>query len=184
MSLISRATSTNWHDPTRLALSHKLTSIMAVSMLIILILSNVFLWPIPYLGFDANPFTAIITFVQPDSSAAHAGLQLGDRILQIHGHPWDDTISRFNMFSLINVQSRSIPIVVERADVVQALNLALEAPSVSFQMSKLSKLLVAWLCWMTGYILGVVRRHETAGSPVVAYFWFGMSGVEAYEANR
>jgi regulator of sigma E protease len=61
--------------------------------------------------------TTVIGYVLPDSPAGHAGLQAGDKILSIDGHP----ISRFAgignsvMWRIVTSTAPSIPFVVDRA---------------------------------------------------------------------
>jgi len=55
-------------------LMHMLSAMILVMILAIAVL----FWPIPYAGFDVDPLTATVTFVEPGSAAAQAGLQLGE----------------------------------------------------------------------------------------------------------
>src|SRR5262245_14548620 len=138
---------------------------------------TVILWPIPYLGFNADPLTATIIFVEPGTSAAHAGLQVDDHILSMYDRPWDEVISAPNMFALIGPPERPVAISIERQGAKYTAALAQGTPTVSFQLAKMTNVLLVVLCWLTGYFLGIVRRHESAGSPLVAWFWLGFSGI-------
>jgi predicted metalloprotease with PDZ domain len=88
---INRARNITWFPSTRLALYRWLTNSLAAVMLAMILAFTVLLWPIPYLGFNVEPLTATIVFVEPGSSAAYAGLQSGDRVLRIYDHSWDES---------------------------------------------------------------------------------------------
>jgi signal transduction histidine kinase len=153
--------------------------IIALSMVIfiLIIAFNMILWPIPDLGFQVHPVSATIIKVDPDRSADQAGLQVGDRLLAMYGLSWTEMVKQRNMLSLIGPSNRPVPVTVERTGVIHVYTLDQGTPTTSFQMNKAMRLFVALLCWVTGYILGVVRRHQSSGSPLIATFWFGLSYV-------
>jgi signal transduction histidine kinase len=162
---------------SRLALYRWLTNGFAAAMLFAILAISGFFWSVPYLGFNVDPVTAIIAFIEPGGSAAQAGLQVGDHVLSVYGHPWNELVSHPNLLSLAEPRERPVPISIERMGAMHTFALVQGVPGIAFQAAKATNILLAMLCWLTGYILGVVRRHEWAGSPLVAYFWLGMSGV-------
>jgi signal transduction histidine kinase len=166
-----------WYSANRWALYRWLTQSLAAVTLAMILAFTLLLWPIPYLGFNADPLTATIVFVEPGSSAEIAGLQVGDQVLRMYDRAWDEVVSVPNMLALIGPPEQPVPIRVERAGAVHTVALPQGTPSIAFQMGKATNLLLIMLCWLTGYILGIVRRHESAGSSLVAWFWLGMSGI-------
>lgn len=177
MIRITRIQQIMWPPANLWELYRWLTQSLAAVTLAMILAFTVMLWPIPHLGFNADPLTATIIFVKPGTSAADAGLQVGDHVLRMYDQAWAEVISAPNMFALIGPREQPVPISVERAGAVHTVALAQGTPSIAFQMGKATNLLLIMLCWLTGYILGIVRRHESAGSPLVAWFWLGMSGI-------
>jgi signal transduction histidine kinase len=178
VTFIHRVRNIAWSPATRQALYRWLTNGLAAVTLATILAFTVLLWPIPYLGFTVvDPRTAIIVSIEPDSSAAQAGLQVGDRVLRMYDRPWDAVIAHPNVLALVGPHERPIPISVERAGAMYIFVLVQGAPSIAFQAVKVTNILLAMLCWLTGYILGIVRRHESSGSPLVACFWLGLGGV-------
>lgn len=172
------------HDPrlkhlhrTTITVHRWITVTLAMVILILISAFNMTLWPIPDLGFQIHPVTATIITVDPERSADHAGLQVGDRVLTIYGLPWADVVQQPNMLRLIGPSEQSVAVEVERNGTIHRYALDQGIPTMSFQMNKAMRGVVALLCWVTGYILGVVRRHESSGSPLVATFWLGLSYV-------
>jgi hypothetical protein len=168
---------TLWSNPERLELHHWLTNGLAVVMLILILATNLLFRSIPHLGFTVDLRTAIIDSVASESSAAQAGLQVGDRILQLYGRSWNEVLMHPNYLSLVGPPEQPIPITIERAGTNYTFALSQGAPSPAFQVSKITRFVLSMLCWVTGYILGIVRRHEPSGSLVVSWFWLGISGV-------
>jgi len=174
---ISRIQHFTLSSANRWVLYRWLTQGLAAITLAMILAFTMILWPIPYLGFNADPLTATIMFVEPGSSAARTGLQVDDRILRMYDRPWDEVVSAPNMFALIGPPERPVAITIERQGAKYTAALAQGIPTVSFQLAKMTNVLLVLLCWLTGYFLGVVRRHESAGSPLVAWFWLGFSGI-------
>lgn len=152
------------------------THLLAAITLISILTAGLLFWPVPYLGLDSSPSNAIIVKIDPQSAASDAGLQLGDRIIHLYGYPLEELDLQWYIFSLLGPRYEPIPITIERDGIVHNFNIAYEDPSFSFQMSKVTNILLALLCWFTGYMLGVVRRHEVSGLPIVAWFWLLLAG--------
>jgi hypothetical protein len=68
---------------------------------------------------------------------------------------------------------------IERAGGVYSFVFPQRTPDLAFQTAKVTNILLALLCWITGYLLGIIRRHEAIGSPLVAWFWSSMGGILA-----
>ncbi len=87
-------------------------------------------------------------------------MQVGDRVTHLYGRPIDEVFYSLNRVPLIGPRQQAVPLVVERAG--QTLTLAVDqgTPSLAFQISKLILAVLALICWLTGYLLGVVRRHD------------------------
>jgi signal transduction histidine kinase len=176
MSFIGHSWRLAGSSMTKQALYRWMVKGLAIVILAFILAVNAYLWPIPYLGFNVDP-TATIIFVEPGSSAAQAGLQIGDRVIQLYDRPWQSVLSHPNVVPLTQPRERPIPITVEREGAVYTLALVQGVPSIAFQTAKITNLVLVLLCWLTGYLLGVVRRHEASSSPMVAGFWLGLSGV-------
>src|SRR4051794_13287329 len=158
------------------ALSRWIVNGLAVVILALIVAVNAYLWPIPYLGFNVDP-TGTVIFVKPGSSAAQVGLQIGDRVLQVYDRSWQTILSYPNVLPLTQPRERPIPISVEREGAMYTFALAQGIPSIAFQAAKITNLILVLLCWLTGYLLGLVRRHEVSSSLIVTCFWLGLSGV-------
>lgn len=144
--------------------------------LAIILWSAALLWPVPYLGVAVHPETGQVVAMTPGSAAAQAGLRVGDQVLRAYDRPWSEVVTHPNTLSLIP-QSAPISFTVQRGGAVIAFQVPQVQPSGAFQVEKLSNLILALLCWLTGYVLGRVRRHETADLPGLAVFWLGLSAV-------
>ena len=152
------------------------THLLAATTLIGILTANLLFWPIPYLGFSTNPYNSTIVRIEPGSVAANAGLQEGDRITHLYGHAINEVYSQWYIFSLLGPRYELIPINIERDDIVHNFHMAHGVPSFSFQLSKVTGVFIALLCWFTGYMLGLIRRHEAGGLPIVAWFWLLLAG--------
>lgn len=149
-------------------------ALSAMILIVILATAAVF-WPAPDPGYEMEADTAIVTLVEPGGIAEQAGLQVGDQILELSERPWDVVLIQLNGLSLTSPQDHPIPMRIERAGVVHMLTLAPVPPDAGFQALKLTRVVLALLCLLTAYSLGIVRRHEAPGSYLVASFWLGMS---------
>jgi signal transduction histidine kinase len=154
-----------------------LITVLAGFILILIIVINIVFWPISDLGFQVDPRTAIILSVDPNRPAHQVGLQAGDRVISIYGIIWSEIITQKNLLKLIGPPNKPVLIFIERANTISTYELAQSTPSTSFQINKAVRLCIALVCWITGYVLGIVRRHEASGSQLVATFWLGLSCV-------
>ena len=156
---------------------HWVNGVLAACMLIVIVFATLLMWPICFLGFAWDPHSYLVTRVDPGGAAAEAGLQVGDQVVKLYNQPISEVLSSINLVDLIGPHDQPIPIVFKRGG--QSIAKAMEQgqPSLSFQIAKLAWSGLALVCWVTGYWLGVVRRHELPGSPLVAMFWLGLSGV-------
>jgi signal transduction histidine kinase len=153
---------------------------IAVVILTVVLWLNVLLWPTPHLGFDADPQTGVIAVVTPGSAAARAGLRVHDRILRLYNYPWHVLMMHPYTLPLINSSDPNVPVTVERQTHAQSVilhaTLVKLAPSLGLQTTKAAMLVLAFLCWITGYLLGIVRRQDATSSPLVAFFWLLLAG--------
>ncbi len=155
----------------------RLNQFLAALMLMIIIGTTVLFLPITYLGYDSTFGTQEIFHVEPGSPADQAGLRIGDRILTLYNRPIEEVEKRLDVIKLIGAPNHPIPITVERGGETVATTIEQEPPPLSFQAVKLAMGGLALICWTTGYLLGVVRRHEVPGSPLVATYWLLMGGL-------
>jgi signal transduction histidine kinase len=157
--------------------SSVINRVLAALMLVVIVSANILIWPVPHLGFEINLQTYEITQIASGSSADQAGLQVGDRVLHVYGRPMAEALRSVNRLVLIGPRDRPVPLVLERDEQILTMALDQGEPSLEFQLSKAVLALLASICWLTGYLLGVVRRHDAPGSRLVAIFWLGMAGM-------
>ncbi len=155
----------------------RLNKPLAALMMIIIIGATTLIWPVTYLGFGFTFVTQEIFYIEPGGPADKAGLRVGDHILMLYGRPIQEVVASVNVIDLIGSPDRPIPIVVQRAEQVITATLKQEPPPLWFQANKLAMCASALMCWITGYHLGVVRRHEVPGTAVVAAFWLCVGGL-------
>jgi signal transduction histidine kinase len=165
-----------------LRLRHGLSDHLAIRLIALIILVNILwlnllLWPISWLGHTFDPLSGRLIAIAPGSAVDHAGLQVGDRIVQIYGLPLSEVLSHPNLLEIIGPRDAPIPIVVERDGMIETYNVVRQPPTVPFQLMKVSNLVLALLCWLTGYLLGIVRHAEAPRLAIVGLFWLLFGGV-------
>ena len=150
--------------------------ILAYGVLVATLAVNILAWPIPDLGFQCDFETCEVAHVEPNSMAEGI-LQIGDRVVRVGRESARQFFLRPNRFSELNLDDQALDVMVERNGQSLTLQLPLVPPSGLLQISKFAFCLLAIMCWVTGYFLGVVQRHELPGTPLVATYWILMSGV-------
>ena len=156
------------------------TSLLAALALLTLIgplWANLVVWPVEYLGYDIDLRAGQVTHVQPGSVAAQAGLQPGDQLLSIYGQPWAEALFSWRQWQLVEQSSSHVAVTVSRAGEILAFELPRRAPAPRDQVAKIVFALLGLVCWLTGVLLGLGRRHEVNGSRLVAGFWLSLGGV-------
>lgn len=128
-------------------------------------------WPLPDLGFEADPATGIVVEVAPDSAAAQGGLLPGDQLISIYDFPVSAVNSRVLLVPLPWREGMTSPLQVQRNDTLISLTLRPDRPSLALQVDKALRALVALICWATGVLIttspqAANRRYEWA-----AWFW-------------
>lgn len=139
--------------------------------------ANLLLWPIEYLGYDVDLRSGQVTWVAPGGPAAQAGLRAGDRLISVYGRPWPEVLYHWNRWLLIEASGPAIAMSAERAGVLTDYQLPRRPPDRSYQVAKVVFAVLAAACWVTGYRLGLVRRHEVNASWPIAAFWLLLAGV-------
>lgn len=134
-------------------------------------------WPITFLGHRVDRDTGVVFAVDPESPAAQAGVRVDDRIVAIYGLPYADVVTHWNILRIVGPRDMPIPVVVERDGNLITLSMERSLPPASFQATKLVGALLAFICVLTGWLLGVVRRHEVGAAPLVALFWIMLGGL-------
>ena len=147
---------------------------VALGVLAMIIAATVLIWPFSYLGYDYA--TDTIIFVAPHSPASDAGMQRGDRIITLYGRPWDEVVRQWSILPLLGPRSTPVAMTVARGGQRVMLQLVRRPPSAAVQLGKAVLCGLALLCWLTGYLLGTVRRNEVTGSSLVSLFWLLLSG--------
>jgi signal transduction histidine kinase len=148
----------------------------ALGALLVIIGASILLWPLPSLGFEANLRTGAVRFVQPESSAAAADLQPGDRVTHIYGYAWDEINSRLWLLPLPWRTGTPTPITLLRDGQKYERVLLAGQPTIGLQIEKALRLLIALVCWVTGYALGTSPRAADQRLRWVAWFWIALAG--------
>lgn len=158
-----------WRDIARTVEIPVIHGIAVLTLACILWL-NILAWPIEWLGFYYNLGRDHVVWVEPGSAAAEADVQVGDKFLSIYGAPFSVVEYHPNLKQLIDRLS-VIPITVERDGQQYLLSLERRPPSLKYLAQQAGALIMALSCWITGYILGIVRRSETKAFPAASLFW-------------
>jgi signal transduction histidine kinase len=169
-----------WLRVRALSVQFGVLHIFAAAIVSVVLWLNVLFWPVSHLGFDADPLTGRIHGVTPGSAADRAGLRVDDRVLSLYNYPWHTLLVIPNTLPLIRAPDSEVPITFERRTqgraVIRAGVLIKQSPSLATQTTKGAMLLLSFLCWITGYLLGVVRRQDATSSALVAFFWLALAG--------
>ena len=99
-------------------------------------------------------------------------MQVGDKVISVYGIQWNDLFHHWNILSIKEVWASSIPLEIEREGVIKTFHIARRSPTLAFQLLKTRFIVLSMLCWLTGYTISTIRRHEAVGSSVVPFFWF------------
>ncbi len=152
-------------------------SFLTAVTLVVIVSTTLISWPIVDLGFYSGSNPSYVEYVSPGGPAAQAGLRTGDRILTLAQRTPDDLLRSLNTLDLVVPQDRPVPVTIVRDG--RSVHIMIEAtsPASEFQIAKIAHAVLALVCWLTGYMFGVVRRHQNAGSALVAPFWLIMGGV-------
>lgn len=164
-----------WHRPDASSFFTRINSLIAPMSLLAIVMAMVLLWPLENLGYDSDSDTHKIVYVEPGSAAEKAGLRIGDQIVTLYNRKIEEVSASINVISFIG--SQPVPIQVIRDGQMIAAKVERRQPTLSFQVSKLAMSFLAFICWSTGYLLGVARRHVVMGSPLVATYWLCMATV-------
>lgn len=151
-------------------------TLVAAAMLVLIGVSTRIIWPISLLGYTLDPETYRIIGILPGSPADRAGLMEGDRVVTIYNQPVERYLTSF-LIRYIRLPGEVAPFSVQRGDQLVETTMLIPPPDRAFQATKLAFLASALVCWLTGYLLGVVRRHDVQSLGLVSLFWLGSSGI-------
>lgn len=155
----------------------RLTHLVAALTLAAPLAALMLFWPVPHLDMTIDPATGVVLAVAPQGTAERAGVQPGDRVRTLYDYRWEQIDTQLWVFPLAWTSIRSVPMTLERQGRVVSYALTPDLPSVAFQLEKVTAFILALICWLTGYLLGLVRRHDPPGAPGVAWFWMGVGGI-------
>jgi len=152
-------------------------SLFAGLIVVIILAANILLFPIPYLGVAVHPQTHVVLDVDPGGSGDRAGLRAGDQVVRMYNRPIDDVFTSITYLQWIAPRDQPIPLVLERDGQEHVLHLAQDPPVWEYRLFMLGMTGLAFVCWLTGYVLGAGRSQSVLPSHTVAYFWVGIGGV-------
>lgn len=155
----------------------RLLPTFAALTLIPMLAALIAFWPIPYLGIAIDAPSGTILGVDPGSAAARADILPGDRVVAIYDYAWQDADRQLVLFPLAWQTVSAIPLQIERHGVVTPLMLAVDPPDTAYQLEKVAAFGLGLICWLVGYLIGVVRRHDPTGTTMVAWFWMGLGAL-------
>jgi signal transduction histidine kinase len=150
---------------------------LALVMVSAILWGLVVLWPIPHLGYLMEARTGVIQAVEAGSPAALAGLRVGDQVVALYRQPWAALVWQWNVLPLIGPLDVPIPVTIQRAGMMYEVGVRVAPPAPPYQAVKVSYAVLALCCWLTGYLLGTVRRQEVPRARALAIFWLLASGI-------
>ena len=86
----------------------RMIAALALSMLIVTGIAGKLVWPISLLGWGLSAQTHQVDYVDPNTPAALAGLQVGDKVITLYGRPVD-VFLRSNTFQYIGKPGSKYP---------------------------------------------------------------------------
>jgi signal transduction histidine kinase len=150
--------------------------ICALALFSVIIGAWLLIWPLPDLGFQADPQAGVVLHVAPATPAASGGLQAGDQIRHIYGFPWEAINTRLIIVPLPWVAGTPTPVVVQRGTADIALQIVADQPTPALQWEKFVRLVIALTCLATGYLLGISPRSAARHLQGTAWFWLLLGG--------
>ncbi len=154
-----------------------LFSVAAGSIAVLILAANLLMLPIPYLGIEIHPQTHAVLSVAPGSSGERAGVRIGDMVVRLYDRPIADVFSSLTFVGWIPPRDQPIPIMVERNGQSIMFHLAQDPPVLNSRLFMGAMAVLAILCWITGYVLGVGRSQSVLEAQLAAYFWISIAGV-------
>lgn len=157
--------------------SPQLLPVFAALTLIPMLAALIVFWPIPYLRIAIDAPSGIVLGVAPGSAADRAVSIPGDRVLGIYDYAWQDADRQPFLFPLVWPTVSAIPMQIERGGVVTPYLLPVDPPDIAYQLEKVAAFGLGLICWLVGYLIGIVQRHDSTGTPIVAWFWMGLGAL-------
>lgn len=136
-------------------------------------------WPLPALGVVTDAATGRVVAVPADSAAARGGIQIGDLVTSIYGHPWAEINTRLLLVPLPWHDGTPSPIQVQRGHTTLTLTLYADRPDLALQVDKGLRMVMALICWLTGVLLGASPQAANPRIRWTAWFWVILGGVLA-----
>lgn len=143
----------------------------AATTLLAIIVAVWLYWPLPDLGFGADPATGLVFAVAPNSAAALGGLLVGDRIVSIYDYPLSAINTRVLLVPLPWREGMTSPLQVQRNGTLLNLTLRPGRPSLALQIDKAVRALVALTCWATGLLLATSPQAANRRRQWAAWYW-------------
>jgi hypothetical protein len=143
----------------------------AALTLFTIIISVWLYWPLPDLGFEADPVTGIVVGVAPNLAAAQGGLLPGDQVISIYGYPLSAVNTRVLLVPLPWREGMTSPLQVQRNGTGIDLTLRPGRPSLALQVDKALRGLVALTCWATGMLIASSPQASNRRYQWAAWFW-------------
>ncbi len=152
-----------------------LNQLLAAFTLMVIVGITMLLWPIESLGFRIDLSTHMVEGVVRGSAADMSGLKAGDKILELYNHPFDDVITSASAIQWLRALNHAIPVVVDRNGQLVRMDILRRPASMADSLYVGAVTGLALCCWLTGYVLGVLRPHDVIGSRLVPVFWLLLS---------